>query len=134
MSTKPKTETANDTVERQIEMLSSTNAGLKKKLDEVTAERDLYQKQNAQLGSVIDNQHRADLKVAITTRSAYADSDLMDLTYDQLKQIADTLDRVKGNASYKPIRAGSDNQAGRTTVGDLFNKSRKEILEMGGNF
>jgi len=131
----PKTETANDTVEHQLDTLSSTNAMLKKANDELIAERDALKKQNAQLGSVIDNQLKADLKVAICARSAYTDTDLAPMTYDQLKQIHDTLSRIKGDtASYKPIRTGSDAQAGRATVGNLYGKTRDEILKMGGDF
>jgi len=135
MTDKPKTETANDTVEHQLETLSSTNAVLKKANDELTTERDLLKKQNAQLGSVIENQLKADLKVAISARSAYTDTDLASMTYDQLKQIHDTLSRIKGDTtSYKPIRTGSDAQSGRATVGDLYGKTRAEILKMGGDF
>jgi hypothetical protein len=72
----------------------------------------------------------------IMAKSDFKDADLEPLKVEQLQQIDETLSKSKGGdtVSYKPIRAGTDSSVGRTTVGDLYGKSKKEILEMGGNF
>lgn len=136
MTEKPKTETANDIVEHQLDTLSSNNVRLQKANDALVSELNSVKKQNTQLGSVIENQLKADLKIDIRGRSDYKDSDLESMTYAQLKQIDDTLSRTKGGdtATYKSIHAGNDTQTGRTTVGDLYGKTRKEILDLKGEF
>jgi len=88
------------------------------------------------LASVIETDLKADLKLKIMAKSDFKDSDLQPLKVEQLQQIDETLSRTKGGdtASYKPIRAGNDSSAGRTTVGDLYGKTREQILAMKGDF
>jgi len=137
MTDKPKTETALDsTVRVSLDRLTLDNARLTKENTELADENKALKTQNIQLASVIENDLKADLKLKIMAKSDFNQSDLEPMKVEELQKIDETLSRMKGGdtAFYKPIRAGSDSRRGRETVGDLFGKSRKEILDMGGNF
>jgi hypothetical protein len=138
MTDKPKTDTALDsTVSVQLASITLDNARLVKENTGLADENKALKAQNIQLASVIENDLKADLKLKIMAKGDYKESDLEPLKVEQLQQIDETLSRGKGIdsvASYKSIHAGNDSETGRMTVGNLFNKTRKEILEMGGNF
>ena len=139
MTDKPQTgkKTATDaTVSVQLSSLTLDNARLQKENTELTDENKRLKAQNVQLASVIETDLKADLKLKIMAQSDFKEADLEPLNAEQLQQIVKTLSRSKGTAgvSYKPIRTLSDTSAGRTTVGNLFGKTRKEILDMGGEF
>jgi hypothetical protein len=136
---KPKgKETATDsTVSVQLAALTLELAKVKKDLEAKTEENTALRKQNIELASVIETDLKADLKMKIMAKSDYKEADLEPLKVEQLQQIDETLSKSKGadSITYKPIRAGSDAEGtGRTTVGNLYGKSREEILKMGGNF
>ena len=137
MTEKPKTETALDsTVKVQLSALTLDNARLTRENQELTETNKQLKAQNIQLASVIENDLKADLKLKIMSKGDYKDSDLEPLKIEQLQQIDETLTRSKSGDSltFKPIRTGNDSDKGKTTVGNLYNKTRKEILDMGGNF
>ena len=124
------------TVKTELARLTLENAGLTKRVTEQEDEIKDLKRTNVQLAAVIENDLKADLKLKIMAKSDYKESDLTDLKVEQLQTIDETLSRSKGlDAVYKPIRAGTASTSeGRLTVGSLYNKSRKEILEMGGEF
>jgi hypothetical protein len=137
MIEKPKTETATDsTVQVALASLTLDNGRLQKENVQLTDENKALKAQNVQLASVIENDLKADVKLKILARTDYKASDLEPLTIEQLQQIDVTLSRTKGGdaATYKSIHAGNDSQAGRTTVGDLYGKTREQILAMQGDF
>jgi len=134
-----KTETAMDsTVKVQLASLTLDNGRLAKENLVLIEEVKNLKKQNIELASVIETDLKADLKLKIMSKGDFKDADLEPLKIEQLQQIDETLSRSKGadsmNASYKPIRAGNDSQTGRTTVGNLYGKTREQILAEGGNF
>jgi regulator of replication initiation timing len=137
MTDKPNTETALDSnVQVTLSRLTLDNGKLQKELQNALEENKALKTQNVQLASVIETDLKTDLKLRIMAKSEFKESDLEPLTVEQLQQIDETLCKSKGadSVSYKSIHAGSDSQTGRTTVGSLYGKSHKEILDMGGNF
>jgi len=138
MVDKTKTDTALDsTVSVQLASITLDNARLQKENTALADENKALKAQNIQLASVIENDLKADLKLKIMSKTDYKDADLEPLKVEQLQQIDETLSRGRGIdsvASYKSIRAGNDSETGRMTIGNLYGKSRKEILDMEGNF
>jgi predicted choloylglycine hydrolase len=102
----------------------------------VTEENKKYRKQNKQFQVIVDTQIRSDLEAKIFSTGNYKKSDLEDKEIEDLQTIAETLSRSKGvDSVFKSIRAGTASKSeARNTVGNLYGKSRKEILEMGGDF
>jgi len=133
MAKEPKLDT---TVKTRLASLTLDNAALTKRVTELEEENKSLKRQTVQLASVIENDLKADLKLKIMAKSDYKESDLTDLKVDQLQTIDETLSRSKGvDAVYKPIRTATVGEpSARMTVGSLYNKTRKEILEMGGEF
>ena len=137
---KQKVATASDpTVNATLASLTIDVERLRTDNEKLTIENKVLRKQNVELASVIENDLKADLKLKVRARSKYTDADLEDLTVEQLQQIDETLTKGKGidnsSVSFKSIRAGDTaDHAGQLTVGDLFQKSRKEILESAGEF
>lgn len=133
--TSKKAMASDTTVKGQIASLTIDNARKAELIKKLTEENELFRKQNVELASVIENDLKASLKLNIQARSNYTDLDLETLTLEQLQQIDETLSMGKlgGDATFKNIRAGaaSRNQ-GPMTVGSLYNKTREEILAMGG--
>ncbi|MCJ7767858.1 hypothetical protein MUP79_05670 [Candidatus Bathyarchaeota archaeon] len=139
MTEKPKTETAMDsTVKVQLASITLDNARLTTENTRLADENKALKKQNVELASVIENDLKADLKLKVMAKSSFKESDLEPLKVEQLQQIDETLSRGKGidttTPSYKSIHAGNDAQTGRTTVGDLYGKTREQILAMKGDF
>ena len=136
MAKKPKT-ALDSTVKAQLASLTLTKNSLEKENQTLSEENKALKKQNVQLANVIENDLKAEVKVRILAMSGYKESDLEDLPIEQLQQIEETLSKAKGaeTASYKSIRAGGASEhAGHLTVGSLYQKSRKEILESEGEF
>jgi len=137
---KPKVATASDpTVNARLASLTIDLERAKQDVDNLTTENKALRKQNVELASVIENDLKADLKLKVRARSKYTDADLESLTVEQLQQIDETLTKGKGIdnsiATFKSIRAGdAADHTGRLSVGSLYGKSRKEILESQGEF
>jgi hypothetical protein len=125
---------ASDTVKTQIANLSLANMEKDKVITELQTERDQLKQQCIELASVIENDLKADLTIKIAAASQYQPADLATMTVEQLQAIEETLTKAKGyspQANYKSIRAGNASQnVTRLTVGDLYGKSREEILKM----
>jgi hypothetical protein len=138
MTDDKKTETAMDsTVKVQLASITLDNARLQKENTQLLDENKALKTQNVQLASVIETDLKADLKMKIMSKGDFKDADLEPLKIEQLQQIDETLSRSKGvdsAVSFKSIRTGNASGAGRMTIGDLYGKSRKQILEMGGTF
>jgi len=138
MTDDKKTETAMDsTVKVQLASITLDNARLQKENTQLLDENKALKTQNVQLASVIETDLKADLKMKIMSKGDFKDADLEPLKIEQLQQIDETLSRSKGAdsaVSFKSIRTGNASDAGRMTIGDLYGKSKKQILEMGGNF
>lgn len=136
MAKKP--EKATDAAKHELSFLTLRVAELTKKCDELKIENEEFRKQNVKLANTIDHDLKAKLKLEIIAKTDFKEGDLETLTYEQIEQILGTLSKVKGvdeASTYKSIRAGmASERHGRTTIGDLFNKSKKEIVEMGGDF
>ena len=135
---KTKTETAMDSiVKTQLASITVDNGRLQKENAALLEENKQLKKQNIELASVIETDLKADLKLKIMSKGDFKDADLDPLKVEQLQQIDETLSRSKGvdsAVSFKSIRTGNASGAGRMTIGDLYGKSRKQILEMGGTF
>lgn len=130
-----KQKTASDTVKVQLSALTLENAEMRKNIARLNDENKALRKQNVELASIIENDLKADLKLKIRAKTDYTDADLEALNVEQLQQIEETLSRSTGkDVSYKPIRTGVAASDAKLTVGNLFGKSRKEILEMAGDF
>jgi len=123
-------------VKVELSRLTLDNATLTKEVEKLTEENKTLKRQNVQLSSVIETDLKSDLIVKITAKSDYKPSDLEELSAEQLQTIDETLSKAKGvDSVYKPIRAGTAGEkSARTTVGNLFGKSRKQILDMSGEF
>ena len=138
MTDDKKAETAMDsTVKVQLASITLDNARLQKENTQLLDENKALKTQNVQLASVIETDLKADLKMKIMSKGDFKDADLEPLKIEQLQQIDETLSRSKGAdsaVSFKSIRTGNASDAGRMTIGDLYGKSKKQILEMGGNF
>lgn len=137
MTEKPKTDTAIDsTVRVQLASITLDNGRLLKENAVLLDENKNLKKQNIELASVIETDLKADLKLKIMSKSDFKEADLELLKVEQLQQIDETLMKSKGadSVSYKPIRAGNDSDKGRGTVGNLYGKTREQILAMQGDF
>ena len=139
MTDTPKTgtKTATDqTVSVQLSSLTLDNARLTTENTRLMDENKALKAQNVELASVIETDLKSDLKVKIMAKSEFKEADLEPLKVEQLQQIDETLSKSKGAASavYKPIRTTGDAAVGRATVGNLYGKTRAEILKMGGDF
>lgn len=138
MTDKPKVTALNDSVKVQLSSMTLQLTELKKDYQRIENENKALKKQNVELASVIENDLKADLKVRIMARGEYKETDLEDLTVEQLQMVDETLSRSKGASAtfpFKSINAGTASTgSGRMTVGNLYGKSRKEILESGGEF
>jgi hypothetical protein len=125
------------TVKAQLASLTLKTEALTQELETKTAENQVLRKQNVELASVIENDLKAESKLRIMAASDYKEEELTNLPIEQLQQIEATLNKSKGDAAlaYKSIRASADiAHANNLTVGSLYGKSRKEILESGGAF
>ena len=124
------------TVKAQLAALTLEREKLTKDNEQLTAENTLLRKQNVELASVIENDLKAESKLRIMAVSNYKEDDLKTLSVEDLQRIEETLGKTKGDVllPYKTIRASGASQSTNLTVGDLFNKSRKDILESGGTF
>ena len=139
MAKTKKATASSPTVNAQLASLTIDIERLKKDNEKITIENKALRKQNVELASVIENDLKADLKLKIRARSKYTDADLENLTIEQLQQIDETLMKGKGidnsPGSFTSIRAGDTaDHTGQLTVGALYGKSRKEILESAGEF
>jgi putative lipoic acid-binding regulatory protein len=123
------------TVKTQLRSLTLDVARLNKENQQLTEESKGLKRQVVQLTNVIDTDLTSDLKMKILATGDYNEADLEDLKVEQLQTIHEILSKakVKGDTVYKPIRVGAATPA-RGTIGNLFGKTRKEILEMGGEF
>lgn len=132
----PQTAIASDTVKTQIANLSLANMEKDKIIEELQSERDQLKQQNIELASVIENDLKADLTLKIAAASNYQQADLATMTVEQLQAIEETLSKSKGYTPMgirKSIRAGNASaNSTRLTVGDLYGKSREEIMKMNG--
>ena len=130
--------TATDaTVKMQLSSLTLDNAQLQTENTRLADENKALKAQNVELASVIENDLKADLKVKILALSDFKEAELEPLKVEQLQGILETLNKGKAGdtaTSYKPIRTGGSSDRGRSTVGSLYGKTRKQILEMGGEF
>jgi len=135
-TTDGKSKIASDTVKVQLAALTLENEQLKKRLTEKENENVVLRKQNVELASVIENDLKADLTLQIMAASDFKEADLENLSIEQLQTMVSTLSKRKaGDAIFKPIRAGaSTDKASRLTVGNLYGKTRAEILAMEGDF
>lgn len=140
MTDEKKTATAMDsTVKTQLASITMDNGRLTKDNAALLEENKNLKKQCIELASVIETDLKSDLKLKIMSKGDFKEADLESLKIEQLQQIDEVLSRSKGvdslGASFKSVRAGNaSNENARMTIGDLYGKSRKEILEMGGNF
>lgn len=108
------------------------------KIKELTAEVAQLKGALTRYNNQLESELKADSITRIKVMSKYNDSELENLSIEELQAIEQALTKSKGletTAVFKSIRAGdatahSDN----LTVGNLYGKSRKEILEMGGDF
>jgi len=138
MSQTPKTEIASDTYKTANANLALENAHLKNQNEAMTAEIKDLQIQLEQTTTVIENDLKADLILKIQAASEYQETDLLKMTPLQLQTIEETLAKSKGCAAqtqsgYKSIRAGNASaQQDRLTVGNLYGKTRQEIMQMEG--
>lgn len=139
MTDEKKTATAMDsTVKTQLASITMDNGRLTKDNAALLEENKNLKKQCIELASVIETDLKSDLKLKIMSKGDFKEADLESLKIEQLQQIDEVLSRSKGadslGASFKSVRAGNASESARMTIGDLYGKSRKEILEMGGNF
>jgi len=107
-----------------------------KKHQSVDADNEKYRKQNKQYQTIVETAIRSDLEKKILARGDFTQADLEVKKIEELQTIAETLSKSKGMATvYKGIRAGTASEKeARSTVGSLYMKSRKEILDSGGEF
>ena len=139
MSQTPKTEIASDTYKTANAALALENAQLKNANAAITEENNDLRTQLEQANTVIENDLKADLILKIQAASDYQEPDLLQMTPTQLQTIEETLAKSKGYATasqgsvYKSIRAGNASaEQDRLTVGNLYGKTREQILAMGG--
>jgi len=141
---KPKTETDKTykdiafdaTMTRQLQQLTLDNAQLKERNLFLESQYKLAQKQFEVANDVIETDLKAGLILKLVATTDYKRDTLETLKVEKLQEIDKAISMTKGGspALFKPIRAGNDSQEGKLTIGDLYGKSRKQILEMGGSF
>lgn len=133
-----KTEIASDTYKTANAALALENAQVKTANATLTQENEALRTQLEQANTIIENDLKAELAVRILSASEYKEEDLMNLSPSQLQTIEETLTKSKGYAStqpnlYKSIRAGNASQkTSRLTVGNLYGKTREELMKIGG--
>jgi len=127
-------------------MVDSTKVADTLRIAKLTAENDAQTKEINELkrtlksqNDILENKLKVDSILNIKAMSDYKDAELEALSIEDLQKLEVALTRSKGidssSVSYKSIRAGdSEDHAGRLTVGSLYGKSRKEILESAGEF
>ena len=134
----PKTEIASDTYKTANAALALENAQVKTANATLTQENEALRTQLEQANTIIENDLKADLILKIQNASDYQETDLLQMTPSQLQTIEETLTKSKGYAStqpnpYKSIRAGNASQkTNRLTVGNLYGKTREELMKLGG--
>jgi predicted nuclease with TOPRIM domain len=138
MTKKTKTATAsNPTVDTE---LKSTRLELEELRELVSTQKekiDSLTRQLEEANQVLERDLKTDLMRRIKGKSNYQDADLEDIPIEQLQQIDATLSmgKLAAPATYKSIRSGAASATGsRLTVGNLYGKSKKEILAMEGEF
>ena len=93
-------------------------------------------KQCIELATVIENELKSDLMIKVMAKGDYKQSDLEPLKVEELQKIDATLSKVKGGlvaATYKNIRVNTDTDNSRMTVGNLYGRTREQILAMKGD-
>lgn len=137
--TDQKTEIASDTYKTANAALALENTHLQNANAAYKEENEALRVQLEQANSIIENDLKADLIVRIQNASEYQESDLLQMNPTQLQTIEETLSKSKnfninGNpANYKSIRAGNAASANsRLTVGNLYGKTREELMKIGG--
>jgi hypothetical protein len=139
MSQEIKTEIASDTIKTANAQLAVDKAHFEKLYNQATEENKALRHQIEAANNIIENDLKADLILKIEAASEYKESDLLALSPTQLMTIEQTLAKGKNfesaTATYKSIRAGSASaESANMTVGNLYGKSREEIIKMGGDF
>jgi len=126
----------NDTVENTLKQWAIDKAELVNENTNLKEELAKAKHKLLELDNIVQSDIRADAIMRITMRSNFTRGELESLPVNDLLKIEETLSKTKGvDATYKPIRAGTASESqSRMTAGNLFGKSRKEILDMGGDF
>jgi hypothetical protein len=114
-------------------------AKLTAQVDEQTTEIKELKRALKSQNDILENKLKVESILNIKTMSDYKDAELEALSIEDLQTLETALSRGKGidssRVAYKSIRAGDTaDQAGQLTVGSLYGKSRKEILESEGEF
>ena len=140
MAKKTKKTTASSTTtqvqwDKQAQELDEAKQTIGEQNKEITS----LKRQLTEANRFIESDLKSDLKSRIRKKSNFNDADLEDKSVEQLQQIDTTLSMGKlapsAAATFKSIRAGAASAGkGTLTVGSLFGKSRKEILESEGEF
>lgn len=138
MKNETKTEIASDTIKTANAKLSIDKAHWEAQATALAAENQALRVQLTQANSIIENDLKSDLILKIQAASDYTETDLLALSPSQLQTIDETLSKSKNfetaASKYKSIRAGNASENTNMTVGNLYGKSKEEIVKMGGDF
>jgi predicted RNase H-like nuclease (RuvC/YqgF family) len=125
------------------ESIRSTRVSDALRIADLTTDNERLVEENKELkralkaqNQIIESELKADSINRIKAMSTFKDSELENLRIEELQQIEKSLSKSKTvDTKYKSIRAGTASQGeSRFTVGNLYGKSRKQILEMEGDF
>jgi hypothetical protein len=115
------------TVERDL--LKAANANLTTEVEEL-------KKINMKMAEIEDARLTTELSTDIQKIANYSDEDLEGMKTEQMLNVKEILLRSKGTSAeafYKPIRAGNaSTENANLTVGNLYGKTREDLLKSGG--
>ena len=126
-----------ETHENTVKALTVERDLLKAAVASLTTEVEELKKINMKMAEIEDARLTTELSTDIQKIGNFSAKDLENMKTEEMLRIKEILLRGKGvtpEGFFKPIRAGNAAENAKLTVGSLYGKTRKEILDSGGNF
>lgn len=125
-----------ETLDNTVKALTVERDILKTAVAALTQEVENLKRTNMKMAEIEDARLTSELTTDIKRIANYSDEDLEGMKTEQMLNVKEILLRSKGTSAeafYKPIRAGNDStENANLTVGNLYGKTREDLLKSGG--
>jgi hypothetical protein len=125
-----------ETLDNTVKALTVERDILKTAVAALTQEVENLKRTNMKMAEIEDARLTSELTTDIKRIANYSDEDLEGMKTEQMLNVKEILLRSKGTSAeafYKPIRAGNaSTENANLTVGNLYGKTREDLLKSGG--